>query len=286
MTATDDAGDLRGWLAARWPDYDWRRGSIVHGAFHQVVLCGTSAVARIAPVSRYSDAEADTARAVARLGLSVAVPRLLAPPVRDARRHAVLLSFVPGEIRTGDTSWELVRPGLEALLEEFRALPRDDGFRWPSPRAWCGGDRWPDVVDELLQHLPGTARTAARRVVADVVSVERGVDAGFVHGDLGLHNMLWSAGRLRGLIDFDHACWGDPAIDLAPFVGSFGAAQVVAVTSPDVLHRAMVHRASLPLQVAAAAELRGVRTLRDQALRNFITRLGDGTLHDPGSTSV
>jgi hypothetical protein len=43
----------------------------------------------------------------------------------------------------------------------------------------------------------------------------------------------------------------------------------------------MRHRASLPLQVAAAAELTGDQHLRDHALTNFTTRLAAGTLYDP-----
>ena len=64
-------------------------------------------------------------------------------------------------------------------------------------------------------------------------------------------------------------------------MGRFGAAALSEVIEPDVLRRAMVHRATLSLQVAAGAELAGDHPLRDFALRNFTTRLAAGALHDP-----
>jgi aminoglycoside phosphotransferase (APT) family kinase protein len=115
--------------------------------------------------------------------------------------------------------------------------------------------------------------------------VERESAPGCVHGDFGLHNVLWQSATARGLIDFDHLAWGDPAIDVAPLVGSFSAAQLSGDFDRELLRRAMFHRASLSLQVAAAAELAGDRALRDHALGNFTGRLRAGTLYDPAGTS-
>jgi hypothetical protein len=82
------------------------------------------------------------------------------------------------------------------------------------------------------------------------------------------------------VIDLDHACYGDPAIDLAPLIGAYGSAQVADIAEPVEPDRAMRHRATLPPQVAAADSL-GRTDLRDHALTNFTTRLTAGTLHDP-----
>lgn len=122
----------------------------------------------------------------------------------------------------------------------------------------------------------------ARQVVAEVLDTEVAINTGFVHGDLGPHNVLWTGPRITGLIDLDHAALADPAIDVGPLVGRYGARQVAEIVPPDVLHRAMRHRASLPLQVAAAAELSGQGELRDHALRNFGHRCEQGTVSDPG----
>jgi hypothetical protein len=84
----------------------------------------------------------------------------------------------------------------------------------------------------------------------------------------------------------DHACWGDVAIDIAPLVAAFGAAQAAEFVDRPTVYRAMIHRASLPLQVASAAEITGDTKLRDHALRNFSSRLERGTLYDPSRGDI
>jgi Ser/Thr protein kinase RdoA (MazF antagonist) len=139
--------------------------------------------------------------------------------------------------------------------------------------------------------LPGDGgvREAARRVVGDMLAAEQTIAAVPVHGDLGMHNILWhdagaeqgSALTISGLIDLDHAAFGDPAIDVAPLLGQFGSSALGDALSSALLSRAMLHRATLSLQVAAAAELRGDDALRDFALSNFDKRHTAGTLYDP-----
>jgi aminoglycoside phosphotransferase (APT) family kinase protein len=105
------------------------------------------------------------------------------------------------------------------------------------------------------------------------------------HGDFGPHNILWHQDRAAGLIDLDHACLGDPAIDLAPLIGCHGVQAIRPIARPDALKRAMFHRATLSLQVAAAAHLNGSYELRDHALRNFTSRNDNGTLFDPSGAT-
>jgi aminoglycoside phosphotransferase (APT) family kinase protein len=138
--------------------------------------------------------------------------------------------------------------------------------------------------------LPDNAvRGAANQVVGELLGAEQTIAHAPVHGDLGMHNILWrdaspeqeSALTISGLIDLDNATVGDPAIDVAPLLGQFGSAVLAGIVSPVLLSRAMLHRATLSLQVAAAAELRGDEALRGFALSNFATRLATGTLYDP-----
>ena len=129
--------------------------------------------------------------------------------------------------------------------------------------------------------LDERTRTAAHRVVGEVLECETDVQPALVHGDFGLHNVLWTQNRISGVIDFDHATVGDPAMDVAPLIGRFGASKVAEVYDPETVVRAKVHRASLPLQVAAAAELVSDTQLRNHALGNFYKRLRDGNLYDP-----
>lgn len=74
---------------------------------------------------------------------------------------------------------------------------------------------------------------------------------------------------------------GDPAVDVAPLIGAYGAVAVAEVAGPALLRRALIHRATLSLQVAAAAELVGDAPLRDHALANLEARVRAGTLWDP-----
>lgn len=150
----------------------------------------------------------------------------------------------------------------------------------PKPRQWCGGADWPAIVGRVTGPLEQQIRDASAGVVRDVLDAESSCEPMVVHGDFGLHNVLWNSENTPGVIDFDNACAGDPAIDIAPLVGSFGSGPVSDIADTEILKRARIHRASLPLQVASAAELAGDVKLKDHALGNFITRYRDGSLYD------
>lgn len=283
------APPLVGWLRERWPAYDWARAEVRRACFHDVAILAPDVVAR---VSRHGDQAARVRRehgvleALAAVPLPVAVPRNLSEVVAHAGRAGMLTTYVPGEPRP-DISWaEAVGP-IGGVL---RALSGADVAgvrgRLPAPRAWCGGGEWPTLVRErLAPRLPGDLRSTAAAVVSAVLEAERGVLPAFVHGDFGPHNLLWNGDDvdgIAGLIDFDHGCVGDPAMDAAPLIGFFGAAAVESVVDLPTLERGMLHRASLSLQVAAAGELLGDDALRDHALANFAARTRAGTLYDPG----
>lgn len=286
MTGTGNDRELRAWAARAWPEHDWSAARLAHGAFHEVLLLPT-VVARVATgdhARQRTERESALLGAVTALGLPVGTPAVLGPPVHAAGRSGQRTTVVTGEHRE-QAPWPEVRDGFAALLAGLCAVPLDAGVPragLPGPRQWCGGSGWPQLVaEQLVPRLGEAAGAAADRAVAEVLAVERGVVAGFVHGDLGPHNVLWAGRQISGLIDLDHAAWADPAIDVAPLVGRYGARQVAEIVPDQLLHRAMVHRASLSLQVAAAAELAGRDGLRDHALRNFSHRLAAGTLHDP-----
>jgi Ser/Thr protein kinase RdoA (MazF antagonist) len=206
-------------------------------------------------------------------------------PVSRQDRSGVLTTVVPGDLREAD-QWHDVREGLLALLSEFAAARPEAGEAVPTARMWCGGPDWPEIVEDRLgRHIPRIFTGRAVTVVADVIAVERTSSPSYVHGDFGLHNVLWQSGANCGLIDFDHLGWGDPAIDVAPLVGNFSVAQLSGDFESDLLRRAMFHRASLSLQVASAAELAGDVGLRDHALANFVHRARFGTLYDPAGAS-
>ena len=165
------------------------------------------------------------------------------------------------------------------MLAALHAAPVSAQLR--PARQWCGGESWPHIVDEITDALGQPLRAEAARVVADVAEAERSAPRCFVHGDFGPHNLLFQDGRISGLIDFDNACVGDPAMDFAPLIGFYGSTAVAQITNSRMVERARIHRASLSLQVAAAAQLVGDTVLRDYALGNFAARVGAGTLYNP-----
>lgn len=257
---------------------------MTRGAFHEVAVL-EDVVARVATgdaARERTDREAATLRAVAPLGLSLDVPHCVGGPVHLGGVSGLLCTFVPGHAQP-DAPWEEVRDGMARVLAALRAVrPEDHGHATlPTVRAWCGGPGWTAIVKkELAPRLPARPAATAVAIADRLLAVESGAPTTLVHGDLNLHNVMWSEGRPTGVVDLDHAAWADPAVDVAPLVGAFGADRVAEIVEDEeLLERAMHHRASLPLQVAAAAHLVRNVGLRDHALRNFVTRWGSGTVH-------
>lgn len=280
-----DGGAVRRWLRENWPTRRWQAATLLHGAFHEVAVLADDVVARVATgpgAEGRVEREARAHAVVASSGLRVTVPEVVAGPLSADGRTGFLTSFVPGTHRL-DAEWADVRSGLADLLDALGEVDPVAVVGLPEVRAWCGGDHWPAVVrDHLVPRLPDPAAKRAQQVVVDVLQVGDGARPVLVHGDFGLHNVLWRAGSPSALVDLDHAALGDPAVDVAPLVGAFGAAALRDVVDRNVLEAASLHRASLPLQVAAAAQLCGRPGLRDHALRNFVERSAAGTLYDPG----
>ncbi|HEX2037663.1 MAG TPA: aminoglycoside phosphotransferase family protein [Chloroflexota bacterium] len=277
---------LIGWLQACWPAYDWARALVHRSCFHEVAIVAPEVVAR---VSRHGDQvarvrrEHSVLRALAAVALPVEVPRTRSEVVAWEGRAGMLTTYVPGQPRPGVSWHEAAGPVGEVL----RALAGADVTplrgRLPVPRAWCGGEQWPAMVRErLAPHLPADLRSRAEAVVGAVLEAERGAAPALVHGDFGPHNLLWDRDGVVGVIDLDHACLGDAAMDAATLIGFFGAAAVETVVDSRTLERGMLHRATLALQLAAAAELLGDEPLRDHALGNFVARARARTLYDPG----
>lgn len=283
--SADDA-DARCWAEELWPQIDWQDAEVRHGAFHLVVLPRVGPVLRITVGHGHATQmrrEVGVLATFEQVGLSLPVPRLESEPLFDTERSGVLISRVPG--RDGpDRDWdERLSRTYRSLLDELAAIDLVSVADLPQPRSWCGEGRWSDLIaDELLGLLEASVRTAAVDVVAAVLDHGQDGEPRLCHGDFGPHNLSWTNGEVVGWIDLDHACVADLAVDLAPLVGFYGADAVESMAGGDHIDRAMIHRASLPLQVAAAAHLKGYISLRDHALANFTSRHRQGVSYDPG----
>lgn len=203
------------------------------------------------------------------LPLRVRTPGVERGPVNGAGWSAFSCELMAGEpMRHGD--WQDDRGVLLPLLEDLASvvpppLPPSGGLR-----AWCGGEMWPTIVDDITAAWTGSSRRAARAAL-DVVLQEAPERAVVVHGDFGPHNVLLGPAG-TALIDPDNAGIGEPDIDLAPLLGFYPLDDLSRDFSASRMSRASALKRVLPLQVAAAAELAGDVSLRDHALANFLRR--------------
>ncbi len=224
-------------------DWQW----VEHGSANLVVLAGPAAVR----VGRTATAAAESLRAQALVDavpdLPFAVPRALADPVLDGEMVAIAqrrLDGIPHPSGHGDAD------ALEVLLDALAAVPIGtlDPHLAP-PHAFMGGPRWPAViVEQAVPLLAPEVRDAARRA-ADALAALEPVPPALVHGDLAGSNVLWSDGAVAGVIDWDLASAGDPAIDVAALAVWHGWDVIERVRPAEVVRRARVVAATHPLQV-------------------------------------
>ncbi|KTR96643.1 aminoglycoside phosphotransferase [Microbacterium testaceum] len=233
---------------ARW---EW----VTHGSANLVVLAGGAAVR----VGRTPSAAAESLRAQALVDalpdLPFAVPRALADPVRDGVMVAIAqrrLDGIPHPSGYGEA--EVLRGVLDALA----AVPvRAQEAHLAPAHAFMGGEAWhPIMVEQAVPLLAPDVRDRARRAADDLAALEP-VAEGLVHGDLAGSNLLWSGGVVSGVIDWDLASAGDPAVDVAALAAWHGWDVIERVRPPEVVRRARIIAATHPLQVVCFSLVHG-----------------------------
>ncbi|WP_155853964.1 aminoglycoside phosphotransferase family protein [Arthrobacter sp. H5] len=179
-----------------------------------------------------------------------------------------------------DRPWHEVWQHFAGILDDLRSA-QVPAAGLPPARTWCGGEAWPDVVERITADHRFRMRSTARAVVREVLNLHRAVNPALVHGDFGPHNILWDESGTPGLIDFDNACAADPAIDVAPLIGFYGAEHGPATGN-------LIRQQSEPAQqgcvlsatanfrhrpfdkVRGALEIRGTERVPDRVLRQII----------------
>lgn len=259
-------------LAARLPGIEWRGVRWVHGAFHHVALTADLIAVRVRTGRNHRDAieaEAGAMRQFSGLRLAVAAPTLANGPVHGEGWSAFACTRIHGasmEVRT----WHDDRRAIFPMLEELAGVDVEAARGFPAPRSWCGGSGWEAIVSDMTRGWDPTLRSLALAGVRAVVEDQR-PRRGVSHGDFGPHNILVTATG-PALIDLDNVCAGEDGLDVAPLLAHYPFEDLRRDFSHDTLGRAATVRRSLPLQVAAAAELAGDVALRDHALANFVRR--------------
>jgi homoserine kinase type II len=169
--------------------------------------------------------EAEVLRFLARHGFPGA-PLVLAQDgaaqVAVAERPAMLFAYAPGEeLERGDvTAAHCAAIGAE--VGRLHALAREFPAARPNPYGRARVAGW---VAELEPDGAGDALVAPslpllRRELAASASLPD-APRGLVHGDLFLDNVLWVAGRVSALLDWEMSCVDALAWDLAVVVNAW-----------------------------------------------------------------
>ncbi|QNE35037.1 phosphotransferase family protein [Leifsonia shinshuensis] len=263
------------------------RSVIEHGSANLVVLAGRTAVR----VGRDPQASAQLERAQRLIDalpeLPFGVPRSVAEPVRAGGLTAIAQRRVPGEPHPSG-SGDPEQLGL--LLASLRAVPLEivDVHLAP-PRVFMGGDAWRRLMhEEAIPRLDAAVRPRAERIADALSALEPPAEAVLTHGDLAGANVLWSDGRVAGVVDWDLASAGDPAEDVAALATWHGWEALRGVVDADVERRAQVIAATYPLQLVCFGIAHGrpdveVSRAVDRANRRLAAQTDvTPTTHEPG----
>ncbi|MFB8279845.1 aminoglycoside phosphotransferase family protein [Nocardia colli] len=241
--------------------------TVREGQFHCVVVGSERVVsfARTEAAAARLPARGALLCALAHLDLGVSVPEYL--PVAAADENCLVMTKVAGlpldgELLGSSVVVESVARQCHDLLNRLVVAGRDQRVRDSLSAAPV--DRWREfaagVRDELYPLMDVVGRERAERELAALDSLPH-LTTAVVHGDLGGENLLWDnvdgLPVLRGVVDWDGVCLGDPAEDFAAIGASYGR---------DVLDRLLALDDSTDGDLAARiATIRGTFALQ-QAL--------------------
>ncbi|HMO59924.1 MAG TPA: phosphotransferase [Roseiflexaceae bacterium] len=166
----------------------------------------------IVKAAEHPDKRADIRREVQILcmlaGRGLPLPHCLAF-AEDASYTANVMALLPGSngiaLYANDTASRLAAyTQLGALLAKIHAITTDQAVATDLELAARMRAIQLPVLENRLRH--------ALRTALDHPAWAHGY--GLVHGDAGLHNILWH-NRLSALLDWEWAGWGNPLIDIA-----------------------------------------------------------------------
>jgi len=257
---------------------------LMSGQFHDVVLAGEVAYRfpRDEPSRRALPAAASLLAALGQAGLPVPVPLSAGPvPGPPGQCYLPLTRLAGGPLGpvNGQRAEQAVVTELASLLDRLAGLGTDSPMQALVPRA--GPDQWTvfgrQVRDVLYPLMSGPGR---RRADAELAAVAALVPSGtaLVHGDLGGANLLWTSPaalpKLSGVLDWDGACIGDQASDLASIAVTVGWPLAARIDgrrggARPLLADAEVIAATFALQQALPAALSGDQVSLDDGLLSY-----------------
>jgi Ser/Thr protein kinase RdoA (MazF antagonist) len=254
------------------------------GQFHDVVLAGEVAY-------RFPRDEQSRRRLPAAVALLAALARagLPAPaPLDTGHLHSplgqchVALTRLPGcplgQV-SGQDAGQAIVAQLACLLDTLAGLGPDLVIGALVPRA--SADHWTDFAGQVRSVLyplmsgPGRARADAELAALTTLAP---AGSALVHADLGGANLLWTMPdglpELAGVLDWDGACIGDQASDLASIAVTIGwplAERIDArrASTRPMLADARIIAGTFALQQALPAALCGDKVGLDDGLLRY-----------------
>ncbi|SFR26548.1 Phosphotransferase enzyme family protein [Lentzea waywayandensis] len=185
------------------------------GNIHDVLLIPGIAAVRVSkrPLGAASmPRRVEALRRLASAELPFQVPEPLTPVTTFGDRAAVAVSWLDGVALpegVGDPSQ------VAEVLEAVRSVPLGDSLTEALDGRALGPSWSAIIAEEIIPRLPARWWSEGLRRLDAALALEPVPDA-LVHGDLSGSNVHWSAdGRLLGILDWDMAMPGDPAIDAA-----------------------------------------------------------------------
>ncbi len=206
---------------------------------HVVLLPGVAAVR----ISKRPDSAAELPRrveilrAVAAAGLPFAVPEQLTPVTTFGDRAAVAVSWIDGEGLPEGVGDPAAFGSLLTALREVEISPELEAVLH-RPRRYANGLGWAEILREVIPQLPEGWQPCVQQRLDALLALKE-VPARLVHGDLGGSNVHFdTSGKLTGVLDWDLAILGDPAIDAALVASWHGWDVLRAAADEETFRRA------------------------------------------------
>ncbi|MEV6608574.1 aminoglycoside phosphotransferase family protein [Kutzneria sp. NPDC051319] len=209
----------------------------VDGNVHDVLLIPDVAAVRVSrrPLAASSmPRRVEVLRQLASAGLPFQIPEPLTPVTMFGSRAAVAVSWVCGTaLPEGVGSPTQIAEVLDAV----RSVPLTPSLL-AALDSRADGPSWSTVIESVIVPLlPSRWQADVLDRLADALALPAVPDS-LVHGDLGGSNVHYSPdGKLLGILDWDMAMPGDPAIDAA-LMSWHGWETVRQAVSPSSYHRA------------------------------------------------
>lgn len=137
------------------------------------------------------------------------VPRVIAidPDGVKCEMPALLMTRLPGRPRVWPRDIRQWIRDLATCAARIHATPINSRsllpyrpYEWDKPTTPPAWSRKPALWEKAIEAYRGPAPDH---------------QAAFIHRDYHAGNVLWSAGKVEGIIDWLHGCWGPPGQDLA-----------------------------------------------------------------------